>query len=927
MTTSFASESLLSAFGAIVGAERVLTSVPDKLAYSRDCWPEGIILVRGGRLFTHEPSCVVQPGSEAEVAACVRVAVDAGRPIVPYGAGSGVCGGALPGAGGIILDVKRLRDIEWISPDGSLARVGAGALGIVLQTELERRGLTLGHFPSSIYCSSLGGYMAGRSAGQCSSRFGKIEDMVQTLRFVDGRGAIIDTAPGPGADRWCGGLDPTQLLVGSEGTLGVITSGVVRLMPAPQERLYRGFQCDSVEIGCDLARQLMQAGLRPAVVRLYDEFDTLIAGGARSPRSEAGAPQRLLEGLREVASRSLPDAVSELVPEIGGRVTRAARGLLGRAIGKPLLLNQLTEALPGGCLLVVGFEGDRITARREADAGLAILRRQAVDLGPKPGEHWLRNRYNVSYKQSAMFDAGAFVDTMEVATTWSNLSRLYYAVKQAVKGRAFIMAHFSHAYAEGASIYFTFAGFGADTDETLRVYRGVWEAAQGAVIASGASVSHHHGVGLSKAGNTPKDHVGGEALFLAAKAAFDPAGVLNPGKVWTQASLDESAAVQVALKARRGRPTAVRDVAEALADARRGETVWPVGSGRHSRDRAGDPALPLGGLSRVLGWDRQSHTVSVEPGVTIAQLLTQLRGADGSLATWRREHPDSTIGGLLSRYLPIQPALWNGSVRESCVALSALTGAGDEYRYLGSPRKAAGPDLRHFFLGAEARFGIITAATLGVGGAREASRGLQIACGSAEIAAEVLQTSFARGFRAPNVLFSGRRNTVWMLLEGDVATVDLMAEIVRASCRGVDAVVERLDPEEYYRPGRGDLRAGADPLTGKREDAKGAVAIWGRPRALAQLPAELLRVGVWYDISAHQASVWVPASSKAAARVPDLVETGHAVWAEQEGRLVFVRPEAAAAAAMSSAWAAAKKRLDPRRVLPPIRETRAGGEA
>jgi alkyldihydroxyacetonephosphate synthase len=922
MTTSEAASRLLGRFEGIVGTARVLVSLPDKLAYSRDCWPEGIILVRGGRLFERSPMCVVQPGTEDETAACVRAAVEAGVPVVPFGAGSGVCGGALPEDGGVVIDLKRLRDIEWLSEEGTLARVGAGALGIVVQTEFERRGLTLGHFPSSIYCSTLGGYLAARSAGQSSSRFGKIEDMVQSLRFVDGRGALIDTAPGPLADRWGGGPDPTQLVVGSEGTLGVITSGVVRLMPAPETQIYRGFRCDSVEAGCDLARQIMHAGLRPAVLRLYDEFDTLIAGGKTSDEDES--PLRMMDSLREVAVRTLPAALTGIVPEIRGRVSRAARGLLGRAIGQPLLLNQLTEAIPGGCLMVVGFEGDAFTAHAEAEAGLAILRQHAVDLGPGPGEHWLHNRYNVSYKQSAMFDAGAFVDTMEVATTWSNLSRLYHAVKRAVRGRVFIMAHFSHAYSEGASIYFTFAGFGADLDETLDVYRGVWKAAQAAVIECGATVSHHHGVGLSKAANVPTDHVGGEGLFLAAKAGFDPAGIFNPGKVWTQASLDERASVQDGLRSRRRRPQALKDVEACLADARRGEVVWPVGGGHHTRDKQGDPALPLSGLSRVLGWDSTSRTVSVEPGVTIAQLGGVLSEASGSLCTWRREHPASTIGGLLARYLPIQPALWNGSVRESCISLSALTGGGDEYRYLGAPRKAAGPDLRHFFLGAEARFGIITAATLGVGAAPEARRCVRLRCPSMAAAAAVLTSAFLRGLRCPNVILSGRRREAWVLLEGAAPTVAFMADILESCAQGEGATYEPFDPDEYYDPGSGDLRAGADPVTGKREDARGGVAIWGRPCALAQLPDALLRVGVWYDISAHQASVWLPASVKAARELPALLRDRHAVWVATPTGHAFASVEREAGAAMTAMWTSAKLALDPRGILPPLRTLEEG---
>ncbi len=541
MTTSAAEQTLIEALEGIVGARHVLVSLPDKLAYARDCWPRGIILVRGGRLMEHHPLCVAQPADEAEVAAVVRAVRAAGLPIIPYGAGSGVCGGTLPDRGGVVVDVKRLNSIEKIDVDAFLMRVGAGAIGQVVQTELERRGLTLGHFPSSLYCSTVGGYLAGRSAGQYSSRFGKIEDMVQSLRVVTGIGDTIDTAPGLGADRWGGGLDLTQLMVGSEGTLGVITSGVLRLNLAPEVRLYRGFKCSSMESGVKLMRKIMQAGLRPAVMRLYDEFDTLIAGSLKGQRRgapsevEPGMPARLMSGLWDSAVKVLPGDVARAAsaaPDIADRVRRAGMGLLTRAIGSPLLLNQMTEALPGGCLLVMGFEGHKGAAQAEYDAAMALARASCVDLGSGPGEHWLKNRFNVSYKQSAMFDAGAFTDTMEVSTTWANLMRLYYNVKRAVADDAFIMAHLSHAYAEGCSIYFTFAGFGADTDETLARYTRLWQVAQQAVIDSGASVAHHHGVGVSKAANTGHDHQGGRPLFDALKAAFDPDGIMNPGKVW-----------------------------------------------------------------------------------------------------------------------------------------------------------------------------------------------------------------------------------------------------------------------------------------------------------------------------------------------------------------------------------------------------------
>ena len=538
---------LIARLSEVVGERHVLTSLPDRIAYSRDCWPKGIILVRGGQVMLHRPACIVQPADAEQTAKVVAICREFAAPIVPYGAGSGVCGGALPDRGGVVVDVKRMTGITDLDPTSLLIRVGAGAIGMDVETELLRRGYTLGHYPSSLYCSSIGGYLAARSAGQQSSRYGKIEDMVQTLRFVTGTGDILDTAPGLGADRWGGGADLTQLIVGSEGTLGVITEATLRIHPKATTREYRGYRCPTIEQGIAAQREIMHAGLRPCVIRLYDEFDTLIAGhgkdemakdeAKRKKRSgrKVGLPDRLMAGLYRAANRALPQDVgwmSDAIPNFGAVVSRAAVGLLGRAIGQPLILNQLVDALPGGCLLVIGFEGEEESTRAEARAAWDILDGFGFDLGKGPGEHWLANRFNVSYKQSPMFDAGAFVDTMEVATTWSNILPLYYSVKEAVAEHAFIMAHFSHAYNEGSSIYFTFAGFGSDVDESLANYQATWRAAQDAVIRSGATISHHHGVGLSKAAGVPTDHKGGRPLFEALKRGIDPDGIMNPGKVW-----------------------------------------------------------------------------------------------------------------------------------------------------------------------------------------------------------------------------------------------------------------------------------------------------------------------------------------------------------------------------------------------------------
>ena len=519
----------------IVGPDRVRTTLPDRLAYQNDCWPRGIILSRGRRLDHHLPSAIVQPADESQVVELVDWARDTGVPIVAFGAGSGVCGGAVADRSSIVVDLKRLDDLVAIDEQNATVRAGPGLIGMDLERYLNHAGWTMGHYPSSLYCSSVGGYLAARSAGQYSSRYGKIEDMVLSMRVVTGEGEVIDTAADPlgnGAEPANGaGRDLNEIFVGNEGTLGLITEGLMRIEPAPTKRNYRGFQFSRLDLALDAIREMMQQGLRPTTVRLYDEVDSLIASSEKKGKVSSSSPQapRLMKKLADRAGRLLPDSVGTSLRDT---VDHASRTLLGRAIGQPLLLNSIADALPGHSLLVVGFEGRTELVDQDAEYAWEIFRRHGVDLGTGPGEHWLENRFNVSYKQSPMFDTGAFVDTMEVSTTWDRLGDLYDNVRRAMKPHVFVMAHFSHVYPEGSSIYFTFAGFAPDVDATIAKYERAWEAGLDAVADSGASIAHHHGVGQSKAPWTSRDHTGGPALFERLKDRYDPDRILNPGKVY-----------------------------------------------------------------------------------------------------------------------------------------------------------------------------------------------------------------------------------------------------------------------------------------------------------------------------------------------------------------------------------------------------------
>jgi alkyldihydroxyacetonephosphate synthase len=524
----------------IFGPRRVSLRSVDLDIYSRDMWPRLLIAYRDGIPPPYRPHAVVWPESVREVIAVVRLARELKLPIVPYGGGSGVCGGAVPLFGGITIDTKRMQAVRSVHSDELVCDVEAGLNGERFERELARRGYTFGHFPSSIYCSTVGGWLATRAAGQLSTKYGKVEDRVAGLTVVTGRGEVIET---DGPNRALRGPSWTQLIVGSEGTLGIITSARLRVSPAPQLHVFRGFEVDDVQTGIEAIRRVLQKGLRPAVVRLYDELDTLINsfGHGHDEESSPGhAPTPPIE------TGALPAYPAPVPPKDDGIVDRLislakGKGLRGSAmkaaLGKSELVNRVFGTVAEkiarrGCRMIIGLEGARI--RTEIEAALTFAELEAAgarDKGEDPGWAWLKHRYAVSYRMSPVFRDGAFVDTMEVASSWERLTDLYHSVRSAIGKHAVVMAHFSHAYADGCSIYFTFAGHAPDAAAASRVYDAIWREGLEASTRVGGTISHHHGVGLLKAPFMAGEHREAMAIFEAAKAAFDPDGIFNPGKM------------------------------------------------------------------------------------------------------------------------------------------------------------------------------------------------------------------------------------------------------------------------------------------------------------------------------------------------------------------------------------------------------------
>ncbi len=506
LVPSAETQSLRRHLANLVSGGRASTDPADRAAYARDLWPRQQIRTRAGEAAIAPPAVIVWPADVQEVAEVLRFAAERGIPAVPYGAGSGVCGGISPDNRTILIDVKRMDRIDHLDSDTLTCRAGAGIIGQILEDQLNAKGYTFGHYPSSIYCSTLGGWIACRAAGQTSGRYGKIEDRVLGLTFVDGTGKIWR------ADREGENAAFLPLLIGSEGIFGVVTEAKLRLDPAPTERQFSSWLFRRTEDGLEAIRQIYQAGLRPAVARLYDPFDSMISRSFKSKdKGETRDPSDDSKG-----------------PGAGVRS-------LVRLIRRPSVINRLVELADpamGGAKLVLVWEDDPEIGRAEQEEAKDICEGlSARNTGEGPARHWLEHRHSISYRQSALFAAGAFIDTMEVAATWSRLWPMYQAVREALARHVFVMAHFSHAYPEGGSIYFTFAGAASSDEAALKRYDETWRSALRAVVDAGGTLSHHHGVGRSKAPMMLREQGAAIDLVRGIKRSLDPRGILNPGSL------------------------------------------------------------------------------------------------------------------------------------------------------------------------------------------------------------------------------------------------------------------------------------------------------------------------------------------------------------------------------------------------------------
>lgn len=413
------------------------------------------------------PACVVRPTSTAEVSAVLAYASRERVAVVPFGAGSGVCGAVLAPEHSVVVDLGLMRALKHIDEVALLATVEPGLLGSEFEALLNQAGYSMGHFPQSIALSSVGGWVATRAAGQYSTKYGNIEDMLVAFEAVLPTGDVVRTRAVP---RAAAGQDVRHLFLGAEGTTGILTELTYEIHPLAPATEKTAIAFPSMRDGLEALRLIMRTGWRPAVLRLYDEIE---AG-----RSFAGATK---DG--ESLLLVLTEGPLELVrAELGG-VTRVAADARGRVVG------------------------------------------------PEPVDSWLHHRNNVPGFEYFL-KQGMVVDTIEVASTWDRIERLYDGVltrMRSVPGLIVASGHSSHSYGTGTNIYFTFAAKPDGPEGVEDLYFRIWNAAMEATLAAGGTISHHHGIGRVRREWLAKELGSAYPLLRSVRRALDPLGIMNPG--------------------------------------------------------------------------------------------------------------------------------------------------------------------------------------------------------------------------------------------------------------------------------------------------------------------------------------------------------------------------------------------------------------
>ena len=492
---------LREALDGAVGASAISVDDLDRVVHGRGKSLRDLILQRRGE-FPRLPDAVVRPADEDGVEAVVLAAVEHDAVVIPFGGGSSISGSLEAPEDElrpvISLDLGRLDRLVGIDAPSRLARVQAGVFGPSLERQLAARGWTLGHYPDSFTHSTLGGWIATRSSGMQSDRYGDICDITRGLRVITPAGPLV-VRPVPAASN---GPSVREMVLGSEGRLGVITEATVQVRRLAEQRLILGYLFGDFAAGVAAMREIAESECSVSVTRVSDAHETQFSFATRrNPTLLDRAQSRALRAYLEHRRAFDTDRMA---------------------------------------LSFIGYEGSRrhVSAQRHAVA--AIVRRHGgLCIGAGPGELYDQKKFDTPYIRDFLLDRGAAGDVSETATVWSRLMPLYDAVMAAGEEaferagvRGYLMCHLSHSYHAGACLYFTFALLPPPGSDMLAAYRTVKSAIQQSFVDNGATLSHHHAVGTEHAPWLEQDITApGVAMLRGLFGGVDPNRHMNPGKI------------------------------------------------------------------------------------------------------------------------------------------------------------------------------------------------------------------------------------------------------------------------------------------------------------------------------------------------------------------------------------------------------------
>jgi alkyldihydroxyacetonephosphate synthase len=461
---------IVSKLAEIVGENNVSTKNIDILAYTKDSTLIAFNWTLQGKI-AGLPDIITWPETVKQISEILKLANKEKIPVIPYAEGSGVVGGAIAIRGGIILDMKKFNKVLEINDKDLTVTAQTGINGMNLERFLNDKGYTTGHIPQSLYTSSLGGWIAHRAAGQFSTKYGKIEDIVMGMEIVLPQGDIINFKP---IARASTGPQFDKLFIGGEGTLGIVTKATLKIWPSPEKRTLISYAFPTFEDSLEATRQILRQQIYPAVMRIYDADETF----------------RHFGHIEKAKNKVMVVFVCEGI---------------GRLVD---LEEQITKE--------------------------TCEKNNGVECGDEPVEHWFETRFKVTDTSSTPTFQLVF-DTIEIGFLWDKAADMYHSVIEAtkkVKGMVMITAHVSHFYPNGVGFYFTFAGVPPKELTDLEFYQEVWDTVIKTVEDCGGSFGHHHGVGINRSKWMPVEWGKSFDTLKKIKKLLDPNNILNPGKIY-----------------------------------------------------------------------------------------------------------------------------------------------------------------------------------------------------------------------------------------------------------------------------------------------------------------------------------------------------------------------------------------------------------